>query len=314
MRPFVVTALTFILLAGCGRSPDTASVTPSGTEQTATVKLKDGGSFTGTVKSSDSTAITLVGPGGESRTYPMAQVAAVNYATAGAAAPAVDTTNKPSPVGSPVPVPTPAAPVASTAPNAAPPAASKAPVAAPAPVARTEERLTVPAGVTIEVRNNEAIDSKTAQPNQIFSAVVTRDIEDNEGRVAIPRGSNANLIVRDADAQGRIQGQSELVLDIASLQVGRRTYRVETRDLVEKGKQGVGANKRTAEYTGGVAALGSIIGAIAGGGKGAAIGAASGAGAGIGLQTVTRGKSVRVPAETILRFTLEQPVQIRLIQ
>jgi hypothetical protein len=60
--------------------------------------------------------------------------------------------------------------------------------------------------------------------------------------------------------------------------------------------------------------LGSIIGAIAGGGKGAAIGAISGAGAGAGVQTLTRGQSVRVPPETILRFTLEQPIQIRLVQ
>jgi hypothetical protein len=181
------------------------------------------------------------------------------------------------------------------------------------PAARVEERLTVPAGITVEVRNNEAIDSKTAHPSQVFSAVVTQDIQDDQGRVAVPRGSNANLVVRSVEAQGKVQGQSELVLDIASVQVGGRTYRIETSDLVEKGKEGVGANKRTAAYTGGVAALGGIIGAIAGGGKGAAIGALSGAGAGAGAQTLTRGKSVRVPAETILRFTLERPIQIRLV-
>jgi hypothetical protein len=174
--------------------------------------------------------------------------------------------------------------------------------------------LTVPAGITVEVRNNEAIDSKTAQPNQVFSAVVVHDIQDDQGRVAVPRGSGASLVVRDAEAQGKVQGRSELVLDIASVHVGGRTYRIETTDLVEKGKEGVGANKRTAAYTGGVAALGSIIGAIAGGGKGAAIGAVSGAGAGIGVQTLTRGKSVQVPAETVLRFTLEQPIRIRLVQ
>ncbi len=279
MRLLSITVLSFAILAGCSKSSDTAAVAPTGSGQVASVKLKDGNSFTGTVKSSDSTAITLVGPGGESRTYPMAQVAAVNYDTPGA----------------PAPVPAPPASTDKPSPSSAPIAAA-APVAAPAapastmPAAPRVELLTVPAGITVEVRNNEAIDSKTAQPNQVFSAVVVHDIQDDQGRVAVPRGSGASLVVRDAEAQGKVQGRSELVLDIASVHVGGRTYRIETTDLVEKGKEGVGANKRTAAYTGGVAALGSIIGAIAGGGKGAAIGAVSGAGAGIGVQTLTRGR------------------------
>jgi outer membrane lipoprotein SlyB len=52
------------------------------------------------------------------------------------------------------------------------------------------------------------------------------------------------------------------------------------KDLQQSGKQGLGANKRTAEYTLGAAAVGAIIGAIAGGGKGAVIGAGAGAGGG----------------------------------
>jgi hypothetical protein len=70
------------------------------------------------------------------------------------------------------------------------------------------------------------------------------------------------------------------VLDLQSISVGGKQYRVSTTDLQQKGKQGFGANKRTATFTGGGAALGAIIGAIAGGGKGAAIGAGAGAGAG----------------------------------
>ena len=80
--------------------------------------------------------------------------------------------------------------------------------------------------------------------------------------------------------------------------------------MVKKGRDGVGKNRRTAEFTGGGAAIGAIIGAIAGGGKGAAIGAASGAGAGAGTQIVTKGGAIRIPAETILTFKLEAPLQI----
>ena len=76
-----------------------------------------------------------------------------------------------------------------------------------------------------------------------------------------------------------------------------------------KEKQGVGANKRTGKYVGGGAAVGAIIGAIAGGGKGAAIGAGVGAGAGAGAQILTKGKSVNVPAESLLTYRLRQPLR-----
>jgi hypothetical protein len=73
----------------------------------------------------------------------------------------------------------------------------------------------------------------------------------------------------------------------------------------------VGANRRTAEMVGGGAVLGTLLGAIAGGGKGAAIGAAAGAAAGAGVQVLTRGKTVRVPAESVLTFRLDQPVTLQ---
>ena len=56
--------------------------------------------------------------------------------------------------------------------------------------------------------------------------------------------------------------------------------------------------------------MGAIIGAIAGGGKGAAIGAGSGAGAGALTQILTKGGSIKVPAETILTFKLERALKV----
>ena len=75
-------------------------------------------------------------------------------------------------------------------------------------------------------------------------------------------------------------------------------------------RDGLGKNRRTAEFMGGGALLGAMVGAIAGGGKGAAIGAAAGAGPGAGTQVLTRGNSVRVPAESLLTFRLDQPLQM----
>ena len=100
------------------------------------------------------------------------------------------------------------------------------------------------------------------------------------------------------------------MLDLQSISVGGKQYLVSTTDLQQKGKQGFGGNKRTAEFTGGGAALGAIIGAIAGGGKGAAIGAGAGAGAGAVTQVATKGGAIKVPAETVLTFLLDKPVQI----
>jgi len=61
---------------------------------------------------------------------------------------------------------------------------------------------------------------------------------------------------------------------------------------------------------GGGAALGAIIGAIAGGGTGAAVGAASGAAVGTGVQIMTKGQVIRIPAETVLEFRLQAPLTI----
>jgi len=87
-------------------------------------------------------------------------------------------------------------------------------------------------------------------------------------------------------------------------------YHLDTRAVVERGRDGVGANKRTGEFAGGGAAVGAIIGAIAGHGKGAAIGAGSGAGAGALTEILTKGPAVRVPVESVLTFQLERPVQV----
>ena len=67
---------------------------------------------------------------------------------------------------------------------------------------------------------------------------------------------------------------------------------------------------KSGQVIGGGTALGAIIGAIAGGGKGAAIGALSGAAAGGAVQVMTKGEKVKIPSETRLTFTLQQPLHI----
>ncbi len=104
---------------------------------------------------------------------------------------------------------------------------------------------------------------------------------------------------------------SALVLDVDSITVAGTRYLVTTGNVNEKGRQGLGANKRTAEMVGGGAAIGTLIGALLGHGKGALIGAGVGAAAGAGSEVLTKGKSVKVPAETLLNFKLEKDLVLQ---
>ena len=167
----------------------------------------------------------------------------------------------------------------------------------------------MPAGTEVSVRNEETIDSSKAAEGQTFPAEVTKDVLDGEGNVVIPAGANAQIVIRSASQGGKIRGASDLVLDLATVAIDGRQYELSTADLAEKGRSGLGANRRTGEFTGGGAAIGAIIGAIAGGGKGAAIGAGSGAGAGAITQILTKG-TIRVPVESILTFKLDEPLRV----
>jgi hypothetical protein len=174
----------------------------------------------------------------------------------------------------------------------------------------TANARSIPAGADIAVRTNEAIDSQTATDGQTFSAEIARDVSDGSGAVIVPRGSPAQLVIRRSTGGGAT-GSPNLALDLQSVSVRGRRYLVDTGEIEQSNREGIGKNRRTAEMVGGGAALGTLLGAIAGGGKGAAIGAVAGAAAGGTAQVLTRGKEVRVPAETQLTFRLEQPLRLQ---
>jgi len=169
------------------------------------------------------------------------------------------------------------------------------------------QRNTIASGTQVTVRTDTAIkaDADTTNGTRMFSATVSEDVMDDSGIVLIPRGSPAQLAaVKSSD--------SNLTLDLRSVSVHGHRYTVEAEDVAAPGSKhgGIGKNKRTGEYVGGGAVAGTIIGAIAGGGKGAAIGALAGGAAGAGAQVLTRGKTLNVPAETNLKFRLEQPLTL----
>ena len=263
--------------------------------QHASILMRDGTTLTGTVSASSPTEVTLAGDDNTRHIIPMTQVKSIEYDDM--------------------------APAQTSATPAGAPPARRGPARAASDAVhehhyhptRAEihtKTYVLSAGTQVSVRTEDTIDSATAVDGQTYAAEITDDILDANGDVVIPHGSNAQIVIRSASKGGRFHGTSDLVLDLQSISVEGQQYGVSTSEVQEKGKQGLGANKRTAVFTGGGAAHGAVSGAIAGGGKGAAIGAGAGAGAGALTQIITKGGSIKVPAETVLTFQLDKPVQI----
>jgi hypothetical protein len=249
----------------------------------AVVTMKDGTTVSGAVAASTPTAITINPDSGGTREIAMKDVKSITYGDAA----------------------TPGAPAAAK--NGG--AESHENHMHPAREAIKTKTFEVAAGTEVSVRTEETIDSATASEGQSYAGEITTNVTDAAGDVVIPQGANAQLIIKSASKGGKIRGASDLVVDLQSVSVGGQQYTLNTTDVSVQGKNGVGANKRTAEFVGGGAGIGTLIGAIAGHGKGAAIGAAAGAGAGALGEILTKG-SIKIPAETVMTFKLDQALRV----
>ena len=174
---------------------------------------------------------------------------------------------------------------------------------------KTSRRDVLPAETQLAIRTNETIDATSADVGKRYSAEVARTIEDQNGNVLVPKGAQVALTV--VSTKNPTLGQYQAQLALHSITINGHRYLVKTNEVSAEGTGGLGKNKKTAEMVGGGALLGTVIGAVAGGGKGAAIGAVLGGAGGAGAQVLTKGKQVKVPAETVLTFQLSQPIQLR---
>jgi hypothetical protein len=164
----------------------------------------------------------------------------------------------------------------------------------------------VPAETVIAVTLDQTVGTKNSNEGDPFAASVSTPVV-VDGNEVIPHGAKAAGHIAVADQAGRVKGGAQLVLNLDSVTVHGKAYRIRTAGVAEAGK---GRGKRTAVGAGGGAAVGAIIGAIAGGGKGAAIGAGAGGGAGAAGAVFTGKRDITIPAETRLRFRLTQPLEI----
>ncbi len=164
----------------------------------------------------------------------------------------------------------------------------------------------IPAGAELEIRTDEPLDTERNKPGDNFTATLVRPLV-VDGRTVIPQGTRFTGEITTAEASGRLSGQATMTLRLDSFEMNGRTYKI---DSTTVSRISGSHAKRDIGIIGGAAGLGAAVGAIAGGGKGAAIGAGAGAAAGTAGAAATGKQQVRIPAETVMVFTLQQPVRI----
>lgn len=214
-----------------------------------------------------------------------------------------DTDNNSGEIAANMPPETPDNAKAEENPTPAPPAQE----APPPPPPPAPKRVTVASGTSIAIRMVDSIDSETAQPGQTFRATLDAPLP-SDGE-AVPSGYDIKGHVEDVKSAGKFKGQSLLVLQLDSISLSGRSFLI---DADPYRRQGSNRSTNTAEKVGAGAVLGAIIGGIAGGGKGAGIGAAAGGGVGGGVQAATKGQQIKLASETVLNFTLTQPLTVTL--
>lgn len=164
----------------------------------------------------------------------------------------------------------------------------------------------VPGGTPITVRMIDAVDSRTAQLGQTFSASVDEPVMVN-GQTVIPRGADVIIKLVEDRQSGRITGATSLGLALSAIRVNGRMVDFTSEEVQERSGS---RSSRSGKMIGGGTVLGAILGSIAGGGRGAAIGAASGAAVGTGAEVASKGERVRVPSETRLSFRTSNTVRL----
>ena len=130
-------------------------------------------------------------------------------------------------------------------------------------------------GTQIRVRSESQVGVSRWDRGRIYPARVAQDVYARDGDLAIPRGSYAELIVRET-------GPGQLALDLESVTANGRRYVMDA--------TGPQFNMDANTYNSGAGLLGTIVGAIAG--------------------VETRGGEIRVPSGSVLTFQLQEPLYL----
>jgi hypothetical protein len=172
------------------------------------------------------------------------------------------------------------------------------------PVAR---RAMLDTGTTLRVRTTNTLSTKSAQSGEAFVASLEEPLVDGDWVIA-PKGSTVRGTVVESDSGGRVKGVASLAIRLTQLETADgQTIDISSSTFATEAQS---TKKKDAVKVGIASGIGAAIGAIAGGGTGAAVGAGVGAGAGTGAVLATQGDAAVIPSETVVNFTLREPVTI----
>jgi hypothetical protein len=161
------------------------------------------------------------------------------------------------------------------------------------------EPIVVPKDTKLIIRMTEGVDSKRHKAGHMFSGRLEGDLA--VGGVVVARnGSKVYGRLTDAKKAGRVAGKAVLALELTDLTVDEKPHPITTseyRDVT------AGEEKRTAKRLAKGAAIGGIIDGSDGAKRGLAIRG--------GISLITPGEQIKVPAGTLLEFTLAEDLVIQ---
>jgi hypothetical protein len=177
--------------------------------------------------------------------------------------------------------------------------------------ARSYDTVTVPGGTALEVALLDSLSSATAAPGDSVRARVASDVYE-DGRVAIPAGSELAGVVSEAVPLRRVGGRARLGLEFDRLELPSGESVPISADYLAIGKSETGKDAAT---IGGATVAGAVLGREVGSrrhrDRSTAIGAVVGAAAGTAIANRTRGREIRLPAGTVLNVALDGSVAVR---
>lgn len=161
----------------------------------------------------------------------------------------------------------------------------------------------LPVGTEFDVRLQTPLNSGTARVEQRFEATTIADVSQG-GEVLIPAGAIVRGFVSSVRPAGRIDRKGSITLSFDEIRFIGRSQRL--RASVVQALDGKIAEDATRIGAG--AMVGAMLGGILGGGKGALLGVLVGGG---GTIAATEGTDVQLPAGTVLRIRLDEPLEIK---
>jgi hypothetical protein len=316
-RPMVTLSLVAVLATGCSKQQaaiDAAKKDVATTGQPEEVIYVDhAGNTTMTMVSAAAPGTTLptitqsVSPAGATSTglpdwsngqHPPANYAARYNAPGVLAAPVMTSAPGAATVAS--------APVA-YAPGVAQPVNGDAPYTNAAPANFVPTNVTIASGTGLAIRINQRIDVKHTTPGTHFTGELAESVT-RDGNVLLPRGTHVRGVVDASHRRGHFKGRSILELRLTSLDLNGHSYDLETADFVASKK---GKGKRSAGFIAGTTGVGMLVGGIASGGLGLGVGALAGGGLGTLLAGATGNRDIVIPAESLVRFRLEDDLTVQ---